>query len=195
MARLSFVYTSCPSCLRALPGPRASASRTIMPNIIEYQVQGHIGVITLNNPPVNALVREQGRAAGHPRRAQGRRPRPGGARLPADRRRPRTSRGGADITEFGKPPPARAWRRCPTCWLYMDTVTKPIVAAISRLRPSAAASSWRWRCHYRCAVTGAQIGLPEVKLGILPGAGGTQRAAAPDRRGARARHDRVAAIR
>jgi 3-hydroxyacyl-CoA dehydrogenase len=57
---------------------------------------------------------------------------------------------------------------------YMDTVTKPMVAAIAG--PTMGGGlELAMGTHYRCAITGAQIGLPEVKLGILPGAAGTQR--------------------
>jgi len=62
----------------------------------------------------------------------------------------------------------------PDALAYMDTVTKPIVAAISG--PTMGGGlELALGCHYRIALTGAQIALPEVKLGILPGAGGTQR--------------------
>ena len=57
---------------------------------------------------------------------------------------------------------------------YMDTVTKPIVAAIHGFALGGGLEL-ALACHYRCAVAGTQLGLPEVKLGLLPGAGGTQR--------------------
>ena len=56
----------------------------------------------------------------------------------------------------------------------MDTVTKPIVAAIHGFALGGGLEL-ALACHFRCAVAGTQLGLPEVKLGLLPGAGGTQR--------------------
>jgi 3-hydroxyacyl-CoA dehydrogenase len=143
-----------------------------MPNIVEYQVQGHIGVITLNNPPVNALSVGKGLLQGILDAIKT------GDHDPAVRAflligGGKNFSGGADITEFGKPPfPGMATLR--DVLQYMDTVTKPIVAAISG--PTMGGGlELALGAHYRCAITGAQIGLPEVKLGILPGAGGTQR--------------------
>jgi 3-hydroxyacyl-CoA dehydrogenase len=143
-----------------------------MPNIIDYQLQGHIGVITLNNPPVNALSVGKGLLQGILDAIKA------GDHDPAVRAflligGGRNFSGGADITEFGKPPvPGMATLR--DVLQYMDTVTKPIVAAIAG--PTMGGGlELALGAHYRCAITGAQIGLPEVKLGILPGAGGTQR--------------------
>ncbi|MFO0872348.1 MAG: 3-hydroxyacyl-CoA dehydrogenase NAD-binding domain-containing protein [Phycisphaerales bacterium] len=143
-----------------------------MPNIVEYQVQGHVGVITLNNPPVNALSVSKGLLQGILDAFKE------GDHDPAVRvflmiGGGRNFSGGADITEFGKPaPPGLANLR--DVLLYIDTVTKPIVAAIAG--PTMGGGlELALGAHYRCAITGAQIGLPEVKLGILPGAAGTQR--------------------
>jgi len=143
-----------------------------MPNIVEYQLQGHIGVITLNNPPVNALSVGKGLLQGILDAIKA------GDHDPAVRAflligGGKNFSGGADITEFGKPPfPGMATLR--DVLQYMDTVTKPITAAIAG--PTMGGGlELALGAHYRCAITGAQIGLPEVKLGILPGAGGTQR--------------------
>ncbi|MFM0608376.1 3-hydroxyacyl-CoA dehydrogenase NAD-binding domain-containing protein [Paraburkholderia sediminicola] len=78
---------------------------------------------------------------------------------------------GADIREFGKPPVPPS---LPDVCNRIETCTKPVVAAIhgaalgGGLEVALAA-------HYRLAVEGAKLGLPEVQLGLLPGAGGTQR--------------------
>ena len=143
-----------------------------MPDIVDYQLQGHIGVITLNNPPVNALSVGKGLLQGILDAIKA------GDHDPAVRAflligGGKNFSGGADITEFGKPPfPGMATLR--DVLQYMDTVTKPIVAAIAG--PTMGGGlELALGAHYRCAITGAQIGLPEVKLGILPGAGGTQR--------------------
>ncbi|MBI1396712.1 MAG: 3-hydroxyacyl-CoA dehydrogenase [Betaproteobacteria bacterium] len=143
-----------------------------MSNIIEYEVKNHVGVITLNNPPVNALSVSKGLLQGILDALKQ------GDHDPAVRvflliGAGRNFSGGADISEFGKPPvPGMANLR--DVLAYMDTITKPIVAAIAG--PTMGGGlELALGAHYRCAITGAQIGLPEVKLGILPGAGGTQR--------------------
>ncbi len=143
-----------------------------MSSIVDYQVQGHVGVITLNHPPVNALSVSKGLLQGV---------------LDAIKEGEHDTAvkvflligagknfsGGADITEFGKAaPPGLANLR--DLVGYMDTVTKPMVAAIAG--PTMGGGlELAMAAHYRVAITGAQIGLPEVKLGILPGAAGTQR--------------------
>jgi 3-hydroxyacyl-CoA dehydrogenase len=140
--------------------------------IVDYRVQNHVGVITLNNPPVNALSVGKGLLQGildaikegeHDTAVKAFLLIGGGKNFS----------GGADITEFGKPPfPGMATLR--DVLAYMDTVTKPICAALAG--PTMGGGlELALGAHYRCAITGAQIGLPEVKLGILPGAAGTQR--------------------
>jgi 3-hydroxyacyl-CoA dehydrogenase len=143
-----------------------------MANVIEYEVQGHVGVITLNNPPVNALSVGKGVLQGIlDAIKQGEHDTAVKAFLLIGAGR--NFSGGADITEFGKPPvPGMATLR--DLLAYMDTVTKPMVAALAG--PTMGGGlELALGAHYRCAAPGAQIGLPEVKLGILPGAGGTQR--------------------
>ncbi len=142
-------------------------------SLVDFQKQGSIGVITLNNPPVNALAVNKGVVQGildalkegdHDHHIRAFVIIGGG----------RNFSGGADISEFGKPyDPGKA--TLPDALAYLDTVTKPVVAAISG--PTMGGGlELALACHYRIALTGAQIALPEVKLGILPGAGGTQRA-------------------
>ena len=78
---------------------------------------------------------------------------------------------GADITEFGKPP------QQPWLPLVVDTIencSKPVVAAIHGTALGGGLEV-ALACHYRVAVPSAKLGTPEVKLGLLPGAGGTQR--------------------
>ncbi|MFN7277650.1 MAG: enoyl-CoA hydratase-related protein, partial [Betaproteobacteria bacterium] len=140
--------------------------------IVDYRVQNHVGVITLNNPPVNALSVGKGLLQGildaikegeHDTAVKAFLLIGGG----------RNFSGGADITEFGKPPvPGMATLR--DVLSYMDTVTKPICAALAG-PPRGGGRELARGAHGRCAVTGAQIGLPAVKLGILPGAACTQR--------------------
>ena len=83
----------------------------------------------------------------------------------------RTFFAGADITEFGKPP------KGPSLPEVLDTIEasdKPVVAAIHGTALGGGCEV-ALSCHYRVAVPGAKLGLPEVKLGLIPGAGGTQR--------------------
>ena len=78
---------------------------------------------------------------------------------------------GADITEFGKPPKGASLHEVID---MMDASDKPIVAAIHGTALGGGCEV-ALACHYRVAVPSAVMGLPEVKLGLLPGAGGTQR--------------------
>ncbi|QNE31146.1 3-hydroxyacyl-CoA dehydrogenase [Sphingomonas sp. NBWT7] len=78
---------------------------------------------------------------------------------------------GADITEFGKPPKGASLHEVIN---MMDSSEKPIVAAIHGTALGGGCEV-ALACHYRVAVPSAVMGLPEVKLGLLPGAGGTQR--------------------
>ncbi|HZP91794.1 MAG TPA: 3-hydroxyacyl-CoA dehydrogenase NAD-binding domain-containing protein [Burkholderiales bacterium] len=143
-----------------------------MSNLVEYQVQGPVGVITLNNPPVNALAVNKGVPQGilDSIKESEHDPHVRGLLLIGAGR---NFCGGADISEFGKDyDPGMA--TLPDVLAYMDTVTKPIFAALAG--PTMGGGlELAMACHYRCAAPDAQLALPEVKLGILPGAGGTQR--------------------
>ncbi|MCK9551033.1 3-hydroxyacyl-CoA dehydrogenase NAD-binding domain-containing protein [Aquamicrobium sp.] len=78
---------------------------------------------------------------------------------------------GADITEFGQPPQAPL---LPDLLSFMDTLTKPVVAAIGGAALGGGCEL-ALACDARIATPAASFGLPEVKLGLMPGAGGTQR--------------------
>src|SRR3954468_24278823 len=78
---------------------------------------------------------------------------------------------GADITEFGKPP-QQPW--LPVVVDTIENCSKPVVAAIHGTALGGGLEV-ALACHYRVADRGARLGTPEVKLGLLPGAGGTQR--------------------
>ncbi len=143
-----------------------------MSDYVTYEAQGPVGVITLNNPPVNALSVNKGvlqrildaiKEGEHDQHVSG------FLLIGAGR----NFSGGADITEFGKPhEPGLA--TLPDLLAYMDTVTKPIFAALSG--PTMGGGlELALACHYRVATPDTLVALPEVKLGILPGAGGTQR--------------------
>ncbi len=143
-----------------------------MTDIVTYAIQNHIGVIALNNPPVNALSVSKGVVQGIMDRIQE------GEHDTAVRAFVITGGGkafsaGADISEFGKPR-VPDMVTLPALLTYMDTVTKPIVAAIHGFAMGGGLEL-ALTCHYRVAMPATKFALPEVKLGILPGAGGTQR--------------------
>jgi 3-hydroxyacyl-CoA dehydrogenase len=138
-----------------------------MSEVVSYELQENIGVITVNNPPVNALaqvVREGILAAVNAAQNDG-------SEAIILRCDGRTFIAGADITEFGKPPKEPG---LPEVLTAIENSTKPVIAAI---HGTALGGGFEvsLACHYRCAVASAKVGLPEVKLGLLPGAGGTQR--------------------
>ncbi|WP_444901832.1 3-hydroxyacyl-CoA dehydrogenase NAD-binding domain-containing protein [Microbulbifer sp. SSSA007] len=134
---------------------------------VNYELIGDIGVIRLNNPPVNALshgLREG--IWGAIKSAQ-----EDASQVLVLICEGRTFIAGADITEFSKPPQAPALSEVIT---EIENSRKPVIAAI---HGTALGGGFEvaLACHYRCAQASAKVGLPEVKLGLLPGAGGTQR--------------------
>lgn len=144
-----------------------SAAATASP--VQTRLQGDVLVVRIDNPPVNAL----GAAV-----RQGLRDAIGEAESRADVQavlivgEGKAFIAGADIREFGKPPVEPS---LPEVCQRIESCGKRVVAAIhgaalgGGLEVALAA-------HYRVALPGAQLGLPEVNLGLLPGAGGTQRA-------------------
>ena len=139
---------------------------------ISYEVRGQIGLIQIDNPPVNALSVNKGVLQGilDAIKSGDHDPQVNAFLLIGAGR---NFSGGADISEFGKDKtPGMA--TLTDLLAYMDTVTKPIVAAVSG--PTMGGGlELALTCHYRVADETAVVALPEVKLGILPGAGGTQR--------------------
>src|SRR3954447_21767066 len=139
-----------------------------MSEVAPYAVRDGVAVITLNNPPVNGLgnALRAGILAGLQRAA-------------ADAQvkavvligAGKAFSGGADIREFGK---AREKPDLPDVNDQQDALQKPLVAAITGFALGGGLEL-ALACHYRIATPKAQLGLPEVKLGILPGSGGTQR--------------------
>ena len=135
-----------------------------------YDVNGDIAVIRLDNPPVNGLghALRQGIVAGIKQAEED-----SNVNAVVIIGSDRAFSGGADITEFGTPK-ATAEPNLTTVINFLETASKPVVAAISGACMGGGLEL-ALGCHYRIAKPDAQIALPEVKLGILPGAGGTQR--------------------
>ena len=133
-----------------------------------FEKRGNVGIIWVNNPPVNAISVGVRAAIID-----------GVAKLAQDPEikigilacEGRTFMAGADITEFGKPPLSPSLHEAINA---VESSVKPIVAAIHGTAFGGGLEV-ALGCQYRVAVAGAKVGLPEVKLGLLPGAGGTQR--------------------
>ncbi|WP_423601108.1 3-hydroxyacyl-CoA dehydrogenase NAD-binding domain-containing protein [Roseateles sp. MS654] len=135
-----------------------------------YEVRGQVAVITLNNPPVNGL--------GHATRlaiAEGVEQAENDPAIKAIviTGAGKAFSGGADIREFGSPK-ALAEPNLGSLINRVEACTKPVVAAIHSVAMGGGLEL-ALGCHYRVTAPGAKIALPEVKLGLLPGAGGTQR--------------------
>ena len=136
-------------------------------NPVSYEIVDDIGVITVNNPPVNAISHAVRQGLQDSIRA---------AQSDASKAvllicAGRTFIAGADITEFGKP---HAEPSLPDLINEFEASDKLTVAA---LHGTALGGGFELAlgCHYRVALDSGKVGLPEVKLGLLPGAGGTQR--------------------
>ena len=136
--------------------------------VTNLEVNSNIAVLTLNSPPVNALsakVRE-GLHVGVKQAAED-----DNVKAVVLICEGRTFIAGADITEFGQAP------KGPSLFEVLDMIensSKPIISAIHGTALGGGLEV-ALTCHYRIAIPSAKCGLPEVKLGLLPGAGGTQR--------------------
>jgi 3-hydroxyacyl-CoA dehydrogenase len=136
--------------------------------VVSFERHDNIAVVTVNSPPVNALsAAVRGGIFDGVKRAIDD-PQVQGIVLTCAGR---TFIAGADITEFGKPPkpPGLA-----DVLSLIEDSPKPVVAAIHGTALGGGLEV-ALACHYRVATKDARLGLPEVKLGLLPGAGGTQR--------------------
>ena len=136
----------------------------------EYQVNGSVAVITLNNPPVNGLgLATRTAAVDGIRKALA----DDSVKAIVITGAGKAFSGGADIKEFNSPKALTE----PTLHTLINVAegsTKPVIAAIHSVCMGGGLEL-ALGCNYRVAMPGAQIALPEVKLGLLPGAGGTQR--------------------
>jgi 3-hydroxyacyl-CoA dehydrogenase len=136
----------------------------------DYAVKGEIAVITLNNPPVNGISYDlrSGVVAGIDR--AGADPAIKAVVLIGS---DRAFSGGADIREFGSSK-AYAEPNLPTLIDIVENCPKPVIAAISGVCMGGG-FELTLGCHFRIVRPDTKIALPEVKLGLIPGAGGTQR--------------------
>jgi 3-hydroxyacyl-CoA dehydrogenase len=136
--------------------------------LVDLDRRGRVAVLTVNNPPVNALSQgvRQGLRDGMTQAIAD-----GGVDAVVIACAGRTFIAGADITEFGKPPREPGLHEVLN---LIESSPKPVVAAIHGTAFGGGLEV-TLACHYRVAVKSARLGLPEVKLGLLPGAGGTQR--------------------
>ncbi len=135
---------------------------------VDLAARGRVAVLTVDNPPVNALSQHV-RKGLHDGIKQA--TADGGVQAIVIVCAGRSFIAGADITEFGKPPSE------PSLHAVLDLIEgapKPVVSAIHGTALGGGLEV-TLACHYRVGVKGARFGLPEVKLGLLPGAGGTQR--------------------
>ncbi|MCE3263029.1 MAG: 3-hydroxyacyl-CoA dehydrogenase [Pseudoduganella sp.] len=136
----------------------------------DYAVHDSIAVITLNNPPVNGLgLATRSAAIEGIRRAE----QDAAVKAVVLTGAGKAFSGGADIKEFNSPK-ALTEPTLHTLIRAVEGCSKPVVAAIHSVAMGGGLEL-ALGCHYRIALPGAQIALPEVKLGLLPGAGGTQR--------------------
>jgi 3-hydroxyacyl-CoA dehydrogenase len=135
-----------------------------------YQVHGDIAVITLDNPPVNGLGLQTRQAiAGHMAMALG----DSAVQAIVITGAGKAFCGGADINEFGKDKAFQEPNLLSVISL-LENSTKPVIAALHSVAMGGGLEL-ALGCNYRIAAPGTSIALPEVKLGLLPGAGGTQR--------------------
>ena len=135
-----------------------------------YEVRGGIAVITLMNPPVNglSLATRTAVAAGIDQAEADK-----SVKAVVMTGAGKAFSAGADIREFGTPQ-ALAEPNLNSLVRLVEGCRKPVVAAIHSVAMGGGLEL-ALACHYRVAAPGASIALPEVKLGLLPGAGGTQR--------------------
>ena len=135
-----------------------------------YKVHGSVAVITLDNPPVNGLGMATRRAVTDGLQQANADPAVQSIVITGAGK---AFSGGADIKEFGTDK-AMAEPNLLSVILAVENSAKPVVAAIHSVCMGGGLEL-ALGCHYRIAAPGCNVALPEVKLGLLPGAGGTQR--------------------
>tara|TARA_B110000908_G_scaffold111743_1_gene131047 strand:- start:10299 stop:12350 length:2052 start_codon:yes stop_codon:yes gene_type:complete len=137
-------------------------------NIVLTEIKENIAVVTIDNPPVNALSHAVRSGVSDAIQELCKDTSVKAIILICEGR---TFCAGADISEFGKPPLSPSLSNL---MAKMDQINKPLIAAI---HGTALGGGFELAlgCHYRIMIEGAKVGLPEVNLGLIPGAGGTQR--------------------
>ncbi len=145
-----------------------AASTTRINPVVALARDGEIAVLTVDSPPVNALSAQVREGIVEGIRQTDADP---GIKAVVLHCAGRTFFAGADISEFGKPPKQPM---LPEVVDIIEASSKPVVAALHGTALGGGLET-ALACHYRVAVPSAKCGFPEVKLGLLPGAGGTQR--------------------
>jgi 3-hydroxyacyl-CoA dehydrogenase len=141
---------------------------TAITDMVDLETRDGVAMVSVDNPPVNAL--SEGVRTGLYEAV---------TKADADNAvkailiicKGRTYIAGADIREFGMPPKGPP---LPEVQAAMEGASKPVISAIHGTALGGGLET-ALCCHFRVAVSSAQFGLPEAKLGLLPGAGGTQR--------------------
>ena len=139
-----------------------------MSEVVTQEHHDNVAVVTIDSPPVNALSAAVRRGIFENIKTAAADPKIEAIVLTCGGR---TFIAGADITEFGKPPQEPGLNEVIST---IENCGKPVVAAIHGTALGGGLEV-ALGCHFRVAVKEAKLGLPEVKLGLLPGAGGTQR--------------------
>src|SRR5665811_1133129 len=135
-----------------------------------YQVHGTVALITLNNPPINGLgYATRVSLTEHLEKANA----DAAVKSIVITGAGKAFSGGADIKEFGSPK-ALQEPNLLSVILMIENSGKPVIAAVHTVCMGGGLEL-ALGCHYRIAAPGCSVALPEVKLGLLPGAGGTQR--------------------
>lgn len=137
-------------------------------DVVSLQTAGQIGIVTIESPPVNALSEAVRRGLMQCFKAALADP---GIKAVVLICEGRTFIAGADLKEFGSA------RKGPSLLDILDLIEQAPIPIIAAIHGTALGGGFEvaLACHYRIAVPSAQVGLPEVDVGILPGAGGTQR--------------------
>ncbi|MGO9419101.1 enoyl-CoA hydratase-related protein, partial [Roseiarcus sp.] len=136
--------------------------------VVDLQQDGEIAVIVVNSPPVNALSAAVRGGIARAVKIAVAEPAVKAIVLVCDGR---TFIAGADVTEFDKPPVPPSLAETLGA---IENATKPVVAALHGTALGGGLEI-ALAAHYRLAVPDAKLGLPEIKLGLIPGGGGTQR--------------------
>ncbi len=137
-------------------------------SVVTSRIENNISIITIDNPPVNALSHAVRQGLSDELKGVSKNDDVAAIIIICNGR---TFCAGADISEFGKPPKSPG---LPELMAEMDMIEKPLVAAV---HGTALGGGFELTlcCHYRVMESAAKVGLPEVNLGLIPGAGGTQR--------------------